>query len=339
MRGPLLRIILPTCSRIHPPRRAVTSPSEALLLSAAVDVSVVIPCYNQARYLPEAIDSVDAGARSVEVIVVDDGSTDGTAGVAASFAHVRTIRQENQGLAAARNTGLAHARGRYVLFLDADDRLLPGAVECGARALDDHPACAMTYGRCVMMGPDGHPWPTPRVPRVDRDHHAALLRQNVIWMPAMAMFRREALAQVGGFARGFDAAADYDLYLRVTRRWPAHDHGVRVAAYRRHAANMSGNASRMLRETLAVMQRHLPSNPEVAEAWPEGCRAWRDFYGTQLVEEIRAHLRQRETVAALRKTLTLARFHPSRVVRELARKAHLAAVRRRRGLRLSSPSV
>ncbi len=285
-----------------------------------VDVSVVIPCYNHARYLREAIESIDGGVRTIEIIVVDDGSEDASGEIAASMPGVTAIRQANQGLAAARNTGLSHARGRYVVFLDADDRLLPAAIERGVRALDEHPECAMTYGRSLMMGPDGAPWPTSDEPRVDSGHHAALLRRNVIWMPGTVMFRREALVAVGGFAHGFDAAADYDLYLRVTERWPAYDHGVAVAAYRRHAANMSGNASRMLRETLAVMRRHVPSDASLLDAWRDGCRTWRSFYGTQLVEEIRGHVRRGEHAAAVRKALTLARFCPSRVPRELIRK-------------------
>jgi glycosyltransferase involved in cell wall biosynthesis len=201
---------------------------------SSIDVSIVIPCYNHAAYLGDAIRSIEPGSRRIEVIVVDDGSTDGSSDVAASFAGVTCVKQSNQGLAAARNVGLARASGRYVIFLDADDRLLPGAVECGARALDTHPACAMAFGRCVMMGADGRHMPTSSLPRIDADHHAALLRRNVIWMPAMAIFRRDVLVALGGFAAGFDAAADYELYLRITERWEVHDHAQLVAAYRRH---------------------------------------------------------------------------------------------------------
>jgi glycosyltransferase involved in cell wall biosynthesis len=293
----------------------------------SLDVSIVIPCYNQAAYLSDAIRSIEGGSRTMEVIVIDDGSTDGSRDVAASFAGVDCVKQPNLGLAASRNAGLYRASGRYVIFLDADDRLLPGAVECGARALDTHPPCAMAFGRCVMMGPDGRHWPTSNLPRIDGDHHAALLRRNVIWMPATAIFRREALIELGGFAAGFDAAADYDLYLRITGRWPAHDHAQSVAAYRRHAGNMSGDASRMLRETLAVMRRHVPVDVALLAAWQEGCGRWRHFYGTQLVEEIRGHVRRREVLAAARKAITLAYWHPTGLVRELTKKTRLVARR------------
>jgi glycosyltransferase involved in cell wall biosynthesis len=285
-------------------------------------ISVVIPCYNQGHYLEEAVKSAASAAYPVEVIVVDDGSTDDTPAAAARHEGVRYVRQDNRGLAAARNRGLKEATGDLVIFLDADDRLTTGAIDVGARALAANPGCAMAYGRCVMMGPDGTVWPTPQQRRVLSGHHAVLLRTNPIWMPAMAIFRRAPLVQAGGFASGFDASADYDLYLRIAAAHPVHDHGVLVAAYRRHDASMSGSAQRMLKDTLAVMERHRPNDDEAAqlEAWREGCEAWRDFYGTQLTEEIRGHVQRRQVGAAFTKVLTLARYAPEILRRETFRK-------------------
>lgn len=289
------------------------------------DVSVLIPCYNHAHFLPDAIGSVEPGARRVEVVVVDDGSSDGTYGTATSFPNVRCIRQPNAGLAAARNRALQESTGDFVVFLDADDRLLPGAIEIGARALESHPECGMVFGRCVMMGADGRPWPTPGQARVREQHHAELLRRNLVWMPAMAMFRRAAVEAAGGFASGFDAAADYDLYLRLARAGPLHDHGEIVAAYRRHGDNMSGNATRMLIETERVMQRNRPrGDAPLMAAWRAGRRQWRDFYGTHLVEEIRAHVHSGDWRPAVRKVATLARWHPALALRESGRKARVS---------------
>jgi glycosyltransferase involved in cell wall biosynthesis len=284
-------------------------------------VSVVIPCYNQGHYLPEAIRSATAADFVVEVIVVDDGSTDGTTRVAGEFTHVRAVRQANRGLSAARNRGFAECTGEFVIFLDADDRLLPGGIDTAARALLSRPECVMAYGRCVMIGPDGDVWPTPEPPSVRSGHHVALLRTNLIWMPAMAILRREAVAEAAGFSAGVDGSADYDLYLRISRTHAIHDHGQLVAAYRRHPASMSGNAGRMLRDTLAVMARNRPhGDPAKLEAWEDGYRNWQDFYGTQLVEEIRLHLKGGASAIAMRKSLTLARLAPAVFVRELARK-------------------
>src|SRR5260370_39917329 len=95
-------------------------------------VSIVIVCYNQARYLPEAIQSALAQTLGdIEVLVVDDGSTDNTRDVALSFSLVRYVHQGNQGLAAARNAGIRETTSPYLLFLDADDRLLPEAEQSG----------------------------------------------------------------------------------------------------------------------------------------------------------------------------------------------------------------
>ena len=288
-------------------------------------ISVVIPCFNQSGYLAEAIESARSAEFTVETIVVDDGSTDGSGEVARRYPVV-LLTQENKGLAAARNRGLEAATGTFVIFLDADDRLLPGGIDIGVRALAAHPECAMTYGRCTMMGPDGTIWPTPEQAVVYLDHYASLLQTNRIWMPAMAIFRRDALVAAGGFRAGFDAAADYDLYLRLTRRVAIHDHGQRVAVYRRHSSSMSGNAARMLVETLAVMDANREDAVAAGmdEEWCAGYRAWQDFYGTQLVEEIRAALRTSRYTAAARKAGLVARLAPDVFQRELGR-----ALRRR----------
>src|ERR1700728_2169006 len=116
-------------------------------------VSVVIPCYNSARYLPETIESVRLQTYPrIEIIVVDDGSTDETARIARSCG-VRYIYQTNRGISAARNTGILHGQGKYVLFLDHDDRLLPRAVENGVELLEEHPDCTLAVGELRYIGP------------------------------------------------------------------------------------------------------------------------------------------------------------------------------------------
>lgn len=297
-------------------------------------ISVVVPCYNHGRFLREALDSIVSHARPVEIIVVDDGSADDTASVAASFtgAHaLHLVRQENAGLAAARNRGLRECRGRYVVFLDADDRLTPRALEIGAAALDERPKTAFVFGRCLMMSGSGDLLATPTHPLITRDHYRELLRRNFIWMPAMVMFRRDAVERAGGFNSEVNASADYELYLQIARHHPIHDHGQVVAHYRRHAANMSGDASRMLRETLAVLRSQRPfleGDMASLDAYREGWRTWQDFYGTHLVNEIRGHVAAGEWAAVLRKALTLGRYHPRGLAHHVVHKARLALRRR-----------
>lgn len=293
-------------------------------------VSIVIPCYNHGRFLAEALASIGTPTVPTEIVVVDDGCTDNTPDVVATFETsnaFRCVRQQNSGLAAARNRGLRESRGEYVVFLDADDRLAPGAVDLGAGTLAEHPECAFVFGRCRMMDQAGTLLETPTQPRIVRDHYRELLRRNFIWMPGMVMFRRDALERIGGFNGAVNASADYEMYLHIARHHPVHDHGQVVAHYRKHDANMSGNAARMLRETLAVMasQRPFLEGDEASlAAYEEGWRNWQEFYGTHLVTEIRTALRSGRWGEALGKTTVLGFYHPRGLWYHARRKTALA---------------
>lgn len=279
-------------------------------------VSIVIPCYNHGAYLEEALRSVGTPRARTEIVVVDDGSRDSTPDVIATFEGpnpFRSVRQPNAGLAAARNRGLRESHGEYVIFLDADDRLAPGAVDIGVAQLDQHPEAAFVFGRCLMMDRQGTLLDTPVQPRIVRDHYRELLRRNYIWMTGTVMFRRDALKRVGGFNLAVNASADYDMYLHVARHYPVYDHGQVVAYYRKHDGNMSGNASRMLRETLAVLRnqrRFLEGDPASIAAFEEGWRNWQEFYGAHLATEIRLAVRERRLLEAARKAAVLGRYHP-----------------------------
>src|SRR5215213_8638566 len=145
-------------------------------------VSVVIPCYNQAGFVGE------------------DGSEDGTEEVASGYAkedpRVRLIRQENRGLAAARNRGLAEAGGEYVVFLDSDDRLVSEAVVVGVRELEAHPGCAFVSGICRKITADGSIVPGWEQFRVRDDPYLELLRSCPVYVPAV-MYRRSVFDAVG----------------------------------------------------------------------------------------------------------------------------------------------
>lgn len=304
-------------------------------MAASPLISVVIPCYNHGHFVGEAVAS--AGRRSpddVEIIVVDDGSTDETERIVRAFPDVTCIRQEHAGLSCARNRGLVEARGRYIVFLDADDRLAPGALDAGVSALAAHTYAAFVFGRCTMMSADGTLLPTPAQPRIASDHYLELLKRNCIWMPGTVMFRREPVEAAGGFDPAVDAAADYALYLRITRTQPVFDHGRVVAHYRQHDTNMSRNASRMLRESLEVLRREgrfVRGNPALQAAYDAGIEGWKEFYGTHLVNEVRAHVHAREWASASRKIAVLGRLHPRGLIHHGWRKASIA-MRLRRGL-------
>lgn len=277
-------------------------------------VTVIIPSYNHAHFLVHALGSVRAQTYShVEVIVVDDGSTDDTRSVVAAFPWVRYLWQENRGLAAARNTGLAHGRGELVVFLDADDRLLPGALETGARLLAENPDLGFVAGHSRFITREGVPLPTQQPVRSDEDPYMALLRRNSIRNPAMVMFRRRVLDEVGGFDSRVDACADYEMYLRISRSHPVRFHDALVAEYRKHGGNMSSDAALMIRQLRLVMRaqrQHLVSRSR-QEAFRAGRRNMREYYGDRLADQIRDRLRTR---SGLRRALadlgTLIWCHP-----------------------------
>lgn len=293
-------------------------------------VSVVIPCYNQAHFLGEAIESVLVQTyRPFEIVVVDDGATDNTAEVAARYPGVRCVRQANQGLPAARNAGLGVARGAYVVFLDADDRLLPAALEAGAACLERHPEAAFVVGQRRRIAADGTPLPVPTRPRVEGDHYVSLVRSCWITMPAMVMYRRAALDRVGGFDATQRYAEDYELYLRMTRHARIVDHYTEVAEHRQHPGTQSRNAERMLAATLRALRPHRPG----PEATPEHRAAYhaRDnavYYYDRLLEKITDDLRHRRWLMAARSIAILLRYlpeHPGYVRRHLGTPFRLAA--------------
>jgi glycosyltransferase involved in cell wall biosynthesis len=281
-------------------------------------VSVVIPCYEQAHFLGEAIESVlSQTCPRHEIIVVDDGSTDNTSEVASSYPGIRLVRQENQGLSKARNAGIRSSKGEYLVFLDADDRLIPEALEVGLECLQAHPECAFTSGHCKVIDAGGSPLSSPPQDHVEKDHYVALLRDNYIWMPAMVMYRRWVFESVGGFDARVNAAADYDLYLRVARRFPVHSHDREVAEYRKHGTNMTGNHALMLSTAVSVLRsqrKQVKGIKQYEEAYRSGLRFWRGWYGDPLVDRVRGHLRGREWKQATRGLLVLTRYYPRGLV-------------------------
>jgi glycosyltransferase involved in cell wall biosynthesis len=294
-------------------------------------VSVVVPCYNQARFLGEAIESVLAQSHPLfEVVVVDDGSTDDTSEVAARYPGVRLVRQENRGLSGARNAGLARSRGEYVVFLDADDRLLPGALEAGVERLEARPACALVAGRDRHIAADGSPLPTSgqglHRAHVEGDHYLGLLYYSV-WIPGAVMFRRAVFESVGAFDPSVNGAADYDLYLRIARRFPVHYHGELVLEYRRHDTNMTRDSAPMLKATVSVLRAqrgHLKGTPRYEQAYKAGMRTGQVIYGVPLANEARRLVRQRQWKRVVRSALVLLRYYPQGLLILLSERRSLA---------------
>ena len=167
-------------------------------------VSVVMAAYNSAEFIGPALDSLFAQDWSdFETIVVDDGSTDGTAEVAESYPQVRCIRQVNSGPAAARNAGIAAARGALVANFDSDDLLPPIRLRVQATYLLQNPAVGCVFGRQEWLNPP--PW-------LARD----AVYGDLDGIPlSSAMFRRHVLVELGGYDSRFEPSEDTDLLVRI----------------------------------------------------------------------------------------------------------------------------
>lgn len=218
-----------------------------------------MPAYNVAAYLDAAARSaLDQTYPQLELLIVDDGSTDGTPQVAETVRQrdpdrVRIIRQENRGLAGARNTALRAARGAFFALLDSDDLWDPGFLEHQMQTFRRHPEVDLVTGNGRYLGGRRHgaavrPYPDPRPPvslaTIITDEEAVFV---------MTVFRRRVFETVGGFDESLRTNEDFDFWLRAALA------GFRFvrnpepfAWYRRRDDSLSADAPRMLSGALVV---------------------------------------------------------------------------------------
>ena len=159
---------------------------------------------------------------------------------------VRFVRQANQGLSAARNTGLRLATAERILFLDADDTLTSDAIERNLACFRDHPDAGFVYGGHQRVDAALKPLSGPRYLPIGPHPHANLLHGNRVGMHAAVLYDRAKLLAAGGFDTGLQRCEDYDAYLRMSRRHGVGSHPGTVALYRIHGSNMSANSREML---------------------------------------------------------------------------------------------
>lgn len=219
-------------------------------------ISIIIPCYNYARFLPFAIESAlkqTSPGAPYEVIVVDDGSTDDTALVAARYgARVRYHHQTNAGLSAARNTGMRIATYEWVVFLDSDDALAEGCLEVFLRALEGlSPKPQVLAGLQLPISEDGQPLmerpaEDPGVTFFDARHF--VLRNR--FAPGV-LAQRAVLLSLGGFDTSLRASEDRDMWIRVAARHSVALLHRLLLLKREHGANMSRHA---IQQTAAIEQ-------------------------------------------------------------------------------------
>lgn len=244
-------------------------------------VSVIIPCYNTAHFLNQAIESaLNQTYKNVEVIVVDDGSDDNTKEVCATFQNkVKYVRVERVGLSAARNIGVQFCKGDFVIFLDADDYLYENAVELNLYFFSENKNIVFVSGGYNKIDIDGNYLDTVVAEPKNRGNYISLLHGNYIGMVGNVMYRRDLFFYFH-FDTSLKACEDYDLNLKVSRMLPVYHHDKKIAVYRMHGNNMSKNHELMLGSALLVLKRqeYYLENDEARNAYAQGINNWKNFY-------------------------------------------------------------
>jgi glycosyltransferase involved in cell wall biosynthesis len=233
-------------------------------------VSVIIPAYNQGKYVGEAIQSVlGQSFRDFEIIVINDGSTDETSQVAKSFsdARLRYIFQENQGLSAARNTGIRNSKGVYITYLDADDLFTPTKLAVLTQILEAEPDMGLVAGQAVPIDEKGN-----RIGRIfDKPvpmDQRELLLSNPLHVGSV-MLRMSWQKKVGYFDESLRSYEDWDMWLRLAKMgckmgWVSKP----VSFYRFHTNQMIRNSRQMTEATFAVLDK-LFNDPYLTPDWLE----------------------------------------------------------------------
>lgn len=232
-------------------------------------VSVVIPNYNYAHYLREAIDSVLAQTYpEIEVFVVDDGSSDDSRIVLESYGdRVKGIFQANQGVSAARNNGVAASNGEFIAFLDADDSWLPQKIEKQVERFRREPSLGLVHVAVNEIDAKGDSL-LERYEGLEGNIAGELLmlkRAGVLGGGSGLMVTREVFDEVGGFDPRLSTSADWDLFYQVSSRYRVAFLPELLLRYRIHNTNMHANVAAMERDmTLAFDKAFASASPEIS---------------------------------------------------------------------------
>jgi glycosyltransferase involved in cell wall biosynthesis len=239
-------------------------------------VTVIVPAFDAAVTIDETLRSVRAQTwRELEILAVDDGSRDGTPEIvlrhAAADPRIRLIRQFNAGVAAARNRGIAEARGTFVAPVDADDLWHPTKIERQLQAIEaEGPAAGLAYTWYALIDLHGHIVSTRYRPELEGDLFQALCREgNIVGNGSSTLIRRAVARDVGGYdpslrARQAQGCEDWDIYLRIAERHRfalVRDH---LTGYRIGPENMSSDLLQMLRSFDLVAEEVRSRHPERA---------------------------------------------------------------------------
>lgn len=255
-------------------------------------VSIIIPNYNHAQYVSDAINSVlNQHYRQFEIIVVDDGSTDNSREVINRFSHqIQFITQKNQGLSAARNTGIKAAAGIYIGLLDADDMVEPDFLSVLINLLTQNPQADGIYCGYRFVDHLNNPLPKGEARSVPPEQlYQALLDGNFL-VPESILVHRQCYETVGLFDEALRAVEDWDMWLKISRQYKIIGTNKQLTRHRVLPGSMSTDPVRMLNNRLMVLNKHFGPEPAGNEdASEQKRRAYGYGYLTSCVEYLQYH--------------------------------------------------
>jgi glycosyltransferase involved in cell wall biosynthesis len=285
-------------------------------------VSIVIATRNRARFLERAIQSAWQAGIDLEVVVVDDCSTDETPEVCKEFADIRYVRlSENRGLAYARNVGIAESSSEFVAFLDDDDLRLPGSLDKQLSRIAADERIALCYGR-ALIGDAHRQLPTGEIYPIEcpqGDIFWELLEDNFIPLPTV-LARKSHLLEAGGFSVAMPLVEDWDMWLRISERFLVVAVEEPVAVHRKasaHSGQMSSNPGELCKHAFHVQQMALArTRAQAAESARRRHvrNKLRDRAYEILMKETTDLIHQGDTKAARARLLDAFHFRPLRAV-------------------------
>jgi glycosyltransferase involved in cell wall biosynthesis len=229
-------------------------------------VSVIIPTYNSASYLPQALDSVfNQTFQDYEIIVVDDGSTDETEQVLVPYRElIKYIRKENRGPASARNVGIKHSKGDYIAFLDADDIWLPDKLQSQIGFMKKNPEIQVLFTDCAIFDHQGLIMPSikERYKVASCVTFEELLTEHFVAMSSIIV-KRSCLEEIGLFDETLIGAEDYNLYLRLARKFQFMYLDRVLVYHRKHEKSLSKCLEQMRHDELANLDKIANLFPEM----------------------------------------------------------------------------
>ena len=237
-------------------------------------VSVVVPCFNAARTLLRTLQSAQQQTyRNLEIVIIDDGSTDSTYEIATQFAgndsRTRVLRQPNRGVAAARNLGIAHAQGEYVAPLDADDLWVPQKVELQVKKILNDTSIGLVYGWFDNINDDDE-----IIPGGSRSRHEGYVLSDLCAIDFVGngsnpLMRTSTVREVGGYdaelrAQSAEGCEDWKLAIQIAERHKFAVVPEILVGYRHSRGNMSDHTATMIRSTRLVAAEVAMRHPELA---------------------------------------------------------------------------